>query len=84
MDKLHERVNGHRSHFKTNNFEYKKSALSLHIFEHHPEHFGRKLDNFGLSIIKSTRPQDLERAEDFFIWNCRADIIGLNKNKPVK
>ena len=84
MEKLHERVNGHRKHFKTQNFEYKKSALSLHTFEMHPEHFGEKLNNFSLSVIKSSRAQDLERAEDYFIWKTRADIIGLNRNKPVK
>ena len=84
MEKLHERVNGHRKHFKLQNSEYKKSALSLHIYEQHLEHFGEKLENFDLSMIRSTRPQDLERAEDFYIWDTRADIVALNRNKPVK
>ena len=56
----------------------------MHIFEKHPEHFGDKLKNFNLNIIKSTRPKDLERAEDFLIWKTRADIVGLNRNKPAK
>ena len=48
MDKLHERVNGNRTHFKTKNFEYKKSALALHVFEKHPDHFSENLENFRL------------------------------------
>ena len=50
MDKLHERVNGHRSHFKTKKIEYKKSALALHVFEKHPEHFSENFENFHLRI----------------------------------
>ena len=84
MDKLHERVNGHRTHFKTKNLEYMKSALALHVFENHLDLFSENLENFHLCIIKSTHPKELERAEDYFIWNTRADTIALNRNKPVK
>ena len=56
----------------------------MYILEHHPEDFGDKRENFSLSIIRSTRPNDLERAEDYVIWRTRADIIGLNRNKPIK
>ena len=51
LDKLHERVNGHRTHFKTKNVEYKKSALALHVLEKNPDHFSENLENFHLCII---------------------------------
>ena len=79
MDKLHKRVNVNRTHFKTNNFEYKKSALALHVVGKHPDHFSENLENFHLCLIISTRPQDLERAEDYFIRNTRAYTIALIK-----
>ncbi len=58
--------------------------MALHIYEKHPDYFNDKLDNFSLSIIKSTRPHDLERAEDYYIWLTRGDTLGLNRSKPVQ
>ena len=59
-------------------------GMALHVYEKHPDYFNDKLDNFSLSIIKSSRPHDLERAEDYYIWLTRGDTLGLNRNKPVK
>ena len=84
MDRLNVRTNNHRFHFKTKNMEYKNSALANHVFEKHFEHFDQKLDNFDLGIIRSARARNLERCEDYYIWETRADIVGLNRNKPVK
>ena len=63
MDKLHERINGDRTH---KNFEYKKSALYKlsTCLKKTKDHFSENLEKLHLRIIKSTRPQDLERAED--------------------
>ena len=83
MDRLNVRTNNHRFHFKTKNMEYKNSALANYVFEKHFEHFDQKLDNFDLGIIRSARARNLERCEDYYIWETRADIVGLNRNKPV-
>ena len=72
MDRLNVRTNSHRFHFKTKNMEYKNSALANHVFEKHFEHFDQKLDNFDLGIIRSAR------ARNYYIWETRADIVGLN------
>ena len=84
MAELHDRMNNHRSHFKIRNSDYKNSACSFHIFEKHPENFTKRLENFKLGILKSTSPMKLERSEDYYIWRLRADLIGLNRNKPIK
>ena len=76
------RCNGHRDEFKLDGYE--KSALSLHIMDKHPEHFGEKLDNFDFGIVKSVNPMDLHRAEDCLIFITKADTIGLNRYKSSK
>ena len=83
MEELHTRMNGHRGNFKMKNSEYKKSALAMHIYEEHVIYFGDKLNNFKLGIVKSTSPMRLERCEDYYIWETRADLISLNRNKPA-
>ena len=82
-NRLHFRLNGHRSCFKVENLCYEKSALSMHIFTDHLAHFGEKLDNFDFGIVKKVASRDLDRAEDFFIFNSRADIVGLNRYKVI-
>ena len=60
MDKAHEMTNGHRTNFKIEKFQYKNSALSMHIFEQHQP---------SLRIYNEQK--------------TRANIVGLNRNKPV-
>ena len=73
-----QRANGHRSDF---NFkDYKKSALSYHIYQEHPDHIMEKLNNYELGIIKTRNPMDLDRAEDYFVDLTNADL-SLNRYK---
>ena len=55
----------------------------MHIFTEHLSHFGEKLDNFDFGIIKKVAPRNLDKAEDFFIFNSRSDILGLNRYKVL-
>ena len=80
-NRLHIRLNGHRACFKTENFTFEKSALSMHIFTEHVSNFDDKLDNFSFGIIQQVAPRNLDRAEDFYIFNSRSDILGLNRYK---
>ena len=80
---VHIRFNGHRSCFKTIDSKYILSALSLHIYEKHPEHFELKLDNFSAGIVKSSGPKSLNRLEDYYIYTSKADSISLNRYKVV-
>ena len=45
-----DRANGHRGDF--NYKDFKKSALSHHVYEEHPDHIMNKLKNYKLGIIK--------------------------------
>ena len=78
---LRERNNGHRACF--NEELYKKSALSYHIWDKHKEHFDHKLSNFRVGIVKSTSPEGLDRAEDFYVVATKADTMGLNRYKVM-
>jgi hypothetical protein len=80
----HLRLNGHRNCFKTENFAFEKSALSMHVYSDHVSNFTEKLFNYDLGIIKQVKPCMLDRTEDFFILKTRADIIGLNRHKVRK
>ena len=73
------RMNGHRQKFNVN--LYDKSALSYHIYAEHFELFGEKLNNYDIGIVRSVRPMDLDRVEDFYIYNTRADVISINRYK---
>lgn len=77
MQKFHERVNGHRSCF--NNEGYKKSALSLHAFDHHRDDFS--LDNYKFAIVKECNPRQLNREEFRFIEKFKTNCLGLNRCK---
>ena len=72
------RANGHRSNFNRNN--YKKSALSSHIFRDHPEHAHKKLSNFSLGVVKSCTATMLDRTEDFYVEHLNANL-SLNRYK---
>ena len=72
-------MNGHRQKFNVN--LYDKSALSYHIYAEHFELFGEKLNNYDIGIVRSVRPMDLDRVEDFYIYNTRADVVSINRYK---
>ena len=73
-----ERANGHRADF--NYKDFRKSALSQHVYEEHPEHIMKKLKNYELGIIKEKNPMDLDRAEDYYVELTNADL-SLNRYK---
>ena len=74
------RANGHRGKFNAKT--YTKSALSLHIYKDHPEYTDRKLNNFSMGVIKSSRAADLDRVEDFYVEHLHAKL-SLNRYKVV-
>ena len=86
------RANGHRTCFslmqdkndKLNREKYKLSALSYHIYDKHNKYFEDGLKNFKMGIIKQTSPQNLEKLEDLYIRNTKADICGLNRYKVMQ
>ena len=43
-----------------------------------------ELNNFDFGIVKSVRPVQLDRVEDFYIYSTRADFVGLNRDKVAK
>ena len=85
-------ANGHRACFslmqdkndKLNREKYKLSALSYHIYDKHNKYFEDGLKNFKMGIIKQTSPQNLEKLEDLYIRNTKADICGLNRYKVMQ
>ena len=72
------RANGHRADF--NYKDFRKSALSYHIYDEHPDHIMKKLSNYKVGIIKATNPMDLDRAEDYYVEITNADL-SLNRYK---
>ena len=80
-NRLNVRLNGHRACFKTDNLSFEKSALSMHSYTDHVSLFTDKLDNYDFGIIKQVAPRNLDRAEDFYIFKSRADLVGLNRYK---
>ena len=72
------RANGHRGCFNPSSYE--KSALSLHIYEDHPQHINRKLSNYNVGVIKSVNAANLDRAEDYYVENYNANL-SLNRYK---
>ena len=53
------------------------------MFEEHKDKFDDKLTNYRLGIIKSAIPMNLDRVEDFFIYNTKADLISINRYKAL-
>ena len=78
---MRERANGHRACFDKDS--YMKSALAFHIWDKHREHLGNKLNNFSGGVIKSVSPDNLDRAEDYFVYSTKADTMGLNRYKVL-
>ena len=82
----HTRINGHRKSFKRQSngevLDYKKSALSWHCQEEHPQNFDLK--NFKIGFIRICNSIDLDREENRFITKFRTDVIGLNRIKVVR
>ena len=74
------RANGHRANFSTLN--YKKSALSHHIYKDHPEHTAEKLANYSLGVIKTCRATALDRSEDYYVEYLNANL-SLNRYKVI-
>lgn len=79
MNEARIRFNGHRSKFNARS--YKSSALSLHIYEDHPELVSNGLKNFQIGIIEQPSTSNLEKREDFYIWKTNSSINHLNRYK---
>ena len=73
-----QRANGHRGKF--NPITYKKSALSYHIHNDHPQYATRKLRNYRLGIIKQTSAANLDKDEDYYNELLHAKL-SLNRYK---
>ena len=73
-----QRANGHRGKF--NPITYKKSALSYHIHQDHPQYTTRKLRNYSLGIIKQTSAANLDKDEDYYNELLHAKL-SLNRYK---
>ena len=69
----HIRFNSHRGCFKFGNFKYKESALSFHCYDVHLGHFENKLKNYKLGIVKQISPRNLNRLENYYIYNTEAE-----------
>ena len=78
VNSCQKRANGHRSNFTDNNF--KKSALSFHIYKDHPQHTNKKLSNYDLGILKSCSASNLDRTEDYYVEYLKANL-SLNRYK---
>ena len=78
VNSCQKRANGHRSNFTKTNF--KKSALSFHIYRDHPEHIDKKLSNYRLGILRSTSATNLDRIEDYYVDLLNANL-SLNRYK---
>ena len=78
VNSCQKRANGHRSSFNEDN--YKKSALSFHIFKDHPDHKDKKLSNYSLGIVKNCSASNLDRTEDYYVELLKANL-SLNRYK---
>jgi len=76
------RFNGHRSKFSMH--EYDKSALSYHTYDKHWDKLPDKLNNYDIGVVKSVSPSALERLEDYYVYETKADLTGLNRYKVLK
>ena len=53
---------------------FKKSALSHHMYRDHLEHINKKLSIYSLGIIKSSSPSDIDRLEDYYVEHLDAKL----------
>ncbi len=77
LQKMHQRINGHRSSF--NEDDYEKSALSLHAYKCHPDSFS--LDIFKFAVVKSCHPLRLNREEFKCIEKYNTNFSSINRCK---
>ena len=70
--------NEKRANFTEKN--YKKSALSYHIYKDHPQCINKKLANYRVGIIKQCSATNLDRTEDYYVECLKADL-SLNRYK---
>ena len=75
--KFHKRINGHRACFNAE--DYKKSALSLHAMENHPDHFD--INIYKMAVLREVNPRCLNREEFRYIEKFRTNSFGLNRCK---
>ena len=71
-------TSGHRGCF-TNEEKWENSALSMHARETHSDNFS--LENFEVSIVKKSSPQNIRREEFRYIEKFRTIQLGLNRYK---
>ena len=83
VQEMHDRANGHRDKFKTDEKVYKQSALSYHCQLEHPDSFDMQ-NVFKLGIISKVAPKNLNRLEDKLIHKFRTHIFGLNRIEVVR
>ena len=84
VNSMSKRMSGHRTCFDVKNDNYKKSALSFHIFEKHKEYFEQRLENYNIGVIRSSAPMKLDMLEDFYVRKTKAETRGLNRYKVLK
>ena len=84
VNSVSKRMCGHRSHFDIRNDNYKKSALSFHIFEKHENFFEQGLANYDIGVIRSSAPMKLDLLEDIYVRKTKAETRGLNRYKVLK
>ena len=72
---------GHRGDFNFRDF--RKSALSYHIYDEHPEHVMNELRNYKLGVVKTSNPMALDRTEDYYVELTNPDL-SLNRYKVTK
>jgi hypothetical protein len=82
VNSLMSRCNGHRQCFKLSKMD--ESALSMHVYDKHPEYFQDKLLCFDFGVVKHVNPIQLDRVEDYYIFMTEADTKGLNRYKVTK
>ena len=78
VNSCQKRANGHRSNFTEKN--YKKSALSYHVYKDHPKYVDKKLSNYRVGIIKTCAASNLDRTEDYYVEYLKANL-SLNRYK---
>ena len=78
VNSCRDRANGHRGRF--NKRDFKKSALSYHMYKDHPLDVHKKLSSYSLGVIKSTSPANLDRLEDYYVEHLDAKL-SLNRYK---
>ena len=75
---FHTRLNRHRHKFKIDESRtYEHSALSMHCYIEHSDHFDFDIFKFG--IVKKVQPSLLDREESRFCTKFKTNVWGLNR-----